>query len=90
MFPGDFKLDGLVQSVRVICGIVPITEGAVGVSAVLGELGDEGLLALAPHFCLSFLSAQGEPETEEDRNFRQTFSGMGFGVGDWAWWGCFL
>jgi hypothetical protein len=32
---GDFKLNGLV-------GLVPLARGAVGVSAVIGELGDEG------------------------------------------------
>jgi len=46
---GDFKLyglDGLLQAARGIGGLVPLAEGAVGVPAVLGELGDEGLLPL--------------------------------------------
>ena len=46
---GDFKLDGLDGLLQAACGIgglVPLAEGAVGVPAVLGELGDEGLLPL--------------------------------------------
>lgn len=46
---GDFKLDSfkdLLQSTRGIGGLVPLAEGAVGVSSLFGELADEGLLSL--------------------------------------------
>ena len=56
---GDFKLDGLdglLQAARGIGGLVPLAEGAVGVPAVLGELGDEGLLPLGQ---LRWLGSEG-------------------------------
>ena len=59
---GDFKLDGLdglLQAARGIGGLVPLAEGAVGVPAVLGELGDEGLLPLGQ---LRWLGGEGGEE----------------------------
>lgn len=60
---GDFKLDGLdglLQAVRRIGGLVPQAEGAVGVPAVLSELGDEGLLPLGQLRWLGREGDQGE------------------------------
>lgn len=56
---GGFKrdgLNGLVQAARGIGGLVPPAEGAVGVPAVLGDVGDEGLL---PRGQLRWLGSEG-------------------------------